>query len=712
LTDNITVKIIMKIRRSGNMKKLETKKSKRFIKVKSIKTVILISILPIVLISLVTMGIFSNYTSKRLITGEIEARMKHQLQETINLIDKDMQKHAQIAVDLGKFMGTGGVLLNKATITKTQEGILSTNEDTLGVGVWFEPYKYKKDIKFFGPYAYKEAGATKVTDDYATQEYNYPEQEWYTTGKNSEKHNAWQEPYYDDTLKMTMLTSSAPMYDENKNFLGVVTADMSLTTIQENIKNIKVGETGKAMLLGKDGTYLAGVSEELSMKIKATDDKNASIAKLGQDILKNKEGISYFEDENGRNLTYYKQIPELGWNIVLSIPQKELYAPIDKLLTSIIILILITCALVTLGVSIFSGYLTKNIKEVNDLSYAIAEGDLTQTIRVRNENELGSMGNNLNKMTNNLRELVRKITESLEDVVATSEELTASSEQTQQSAEQVSLAIQQVALGSGEQVTITNDTTKIAEEIFTGMEQISNNIQAVTNTSLEAFERAGKGNIVVASAIEQMNNIRGKVAVSTQAVSILGDKSKEIGSIVSLITSIAGQTNLLALNAAIEAARAGEQGRGFAVVADEVRKLAEQSASAAGNISNLINEIQMEIVNAVNAMDNGTIAVTDGINMVNDAGKSFGDILEDINYISSQMQDVSAVTEEIGAGTHNMLGAIENVAKISTESSENAESVVAASEEQTALMKEVANAAGNLSDMSMELQSLISDFKL
>ena len=233
------------------MSKFTMKKNMNFTKVKSIKTVILISILPVVLISLVIMGIFSNYTSKKLITTEIENRMKHQLQETINLIDKDMEKHAQIAVDLGKFTGASRLVLTKEAITKAQEEVLSTNKDTLGVGVWFEPYKYKKDIKFFGPYAYKEAGVSKVTEDYATEEYNYPAQPWYTIGKNTDKNIAWQEPYYDDTLKMTMLTATAPIYDENKNFLGVATADMSLKTIQENIKNIKVGQTGKAMLTRK-----------------------------------------------------------------------------------------------------------------------------------------------------------------------------------------------------------------------------------------------------------------------------------------------------------------------------------------------------------------------------------------------------------------------------------------------------------------------------
>ncbi|WMJ81113.1 methyl-accepting chemotaxis protein [Clostridium sp. MB40-C1] len=682
-----------------------------FTKIKSIKVVIMISILPVVLISLLIMGIFSNYTSKKLITTEIENRMKHQLEETINLIEKDMERHAQIAVDLAKVAGASSSVLTKDAIIKAQEGVLSTNKDTLGVGVWFEPYKYRTDTKFFGPYVYKDKDVVKITEDYATEQYNYPSQDWYNMDKNSNNHVSWKEPYYDETLKMTMLTSAAPINDGNKNFLGVVTADMSLDTIQTNIKSIRVGQTGKAVLLGKDGTYLAGASDKSVMKVKITEDQNKSIAKLGENILKNKEGISSF-DENGKNLVYYKQIPSLGWSIVLSIPEKELYAPVNKLLMNIVILSSITCILVIVAISIFGVYITKNVKEVNDLSYAIAEGDLTQTINLKSQNELGSMGNNLNRMNNNLKELIGKVTGSLEQVVATAEELTSSSEQTQQSAEQVSLAIQQVAVGSVEQVSITNDTTRIAEDIFTGMEHISNNIQTVTNTSLEAFKRAEKGNEVVYSAIKQINNISEKVSISSGAVLTLGEKSKEIGTIVSVITDIAGQTNLLALNAAIEAARAGEQGKGFVVVADQVKKLAEQSALAAGNISSLINEIQKEIINAINAMNNGNIAVEDGINMVNQAGKSFGEILEDINHVASQMQDVTAVTEEIGAGTHKMVAAIENVAKISTQSSEKAENVVAASEEQTALMKEVANAAENLTQMAVELQTLMSNFKL
>ena len=694
------------------MSKTTSKFSISFSKIKSIKALIMFTILPLVLISLFAMAIFSNYTSKKLLTAEIQNRMQHQMQENINLIEKNMEVHGEIAVAVGKVANTNMLTMKKQDLEKTTAGIVSTNKDTLGAGIWFEPYKYSKDLKFFGPYIYRDGESIVASDMYATEEYNYPAQAWYTLGKNPDKSLLWAEPFYDETLKISMLTAVAPLYDEKKNFLGVATADMSFDTIQENIGKIKVGNTGKAMLIGKDGTYYAGVAKEKIMKSKITEDKNQSLVKLGQDVLKNKQGTSSFEDEKGKNYVYYMQVPSLGSTLVLSIPEKELYAPVSALTMNIAILGLVTCILVILAIIIFSAYISKNIKEVNDLSYAISRGDLTQVLNINSENELGKMGNNLNTMTNNLKDLVKSVSGSLDQVVATAEELSASSDQTQQSSEQICEAIQQVALGSEQQVSITNDTTKIAEEIFTGMEQITNNVQTVTNTSLEAFKRAEKGNDVVSSAINHMNNISDKVATSSQVVSVLGDKSKEIGNILSLITSIAEQTNLLALNAAIEAARAGEQGRGFAVVADEVRKLAEQSGSAAGNISLLINEIQREIVNAVSAMDNGTTAVNDGINMVNQAGKAFGEILKDINYISTQMQDVSAVTEEINAGTHNMLEAIQNVSNISDESAGNAQNVVAASEEQTALMKEVANAAETLTQMAVDLQGTMSKFKL
>ncbi|MGH4137372.1 methyl-accepting chemotaxis protein [Clostridium sp.] len=664
------------------------------------------------MLTFTAIGIFAYSNSKKTINIEIEQKMNHQLKETVNSIQTDLEKHGQIPASVSRSVESMDKIMKKDNFVSLTQKSISINEDTFGLGIWFEPYKYDKALKYFSPYAFKENGKAKYSDEYITTQYEYTKEEWYTLGKNTDKVVVWSSAYVDPVTKIAMVTATAPFYDENNNFIGVTTADMGLAQIQKKISEIKVGNTGKAVLLSGDGTYLAGDSAEKIMKMKIAENPNKNIAEVGKKITKDKNGNAGYKDVDGEKQVYYKVIPETGWIVALVMPERELYASLQSLLIKIISILLVASVLVIVVVLLFSSYITRNIKRVNDLSFAIAEGDLTKTLEVNNKNELGEMGSHLNKMTNNLRVLVKSTIESLEQVVATSEELTASSDQTQQSAEEISLAIQKVAQGSEEQVVIALDASRVAKEIFTGIEQISQNVQGVTNASLATSAKAEKGNEIINSAIDYMNNISEKVAVSSQVVSVLGDKSTKIGGIVSSITSIAEQTNLLALNAAIEAARAGQQGRGFAVVADEVRKLAEQSAEAAGNISGLIHEIQNEIINAVKAMNNGTLAVDDGIRKVNEAGKSFGDILHDVNYMASEMQDVSAVVEEISAGTHNMLEGVENVSRISSEASGNSQNVAAGSEEQTALMKEVANAAENLTKMAAELQNSMRNFKL
>lgn len=208
-----------------------------------------------------------------------------------------------------------------------------------------------------------------------------------------------------------------------------------------------------------------------------------------------------------------------------------------------------------------------------------------------------------------------------------------------------------------------------------------------------------------------MMEIEETVSTSAAIISQLGERSKEIGQIVETISGIAGQTNLLALNAAIEAARAGEQGRGFAVVADEVRKLAEQSQGAAQQIAGLIGEIQSETDKAVVSMENGTSKVKAGTGIVNEAGETFEKIIVMVTDVAQKVEQISTRIRGLARGSQHVVASIHQFEELTTKTVEEVQTVSATTEEQAASMEEIASSSQCLSQMAAELQQAISDLK-
>ncbi|HJV44755.1 MAG TPA: methyl-accepting chemotaxis protein [Bacillota bacterium] len=342
----------------------------------------------------------------------------------------------------------------------------------------------------------------------------------------------------------------------------------------------------------------------------------------------------------------------------------------------------------------------------------IASGDLTaDAIQVKNRDEIGQVAHSFNEMAVNLRKMISKVGFSAEQLATSAEELSASAEQTGRATEQITVSIQEVAQGSEKQVASSSEATIVITEISKGMDQVAVSIQNVADSTAEANQKAVQGNSMVIKTVEQMDTAQSRVNSTAEVVNLLGEKSKKIDQIVALITQISNQTNLLALNAAIEAARAGEHGRGFAVVADEVRKLAEQSTNAAAEISEIIHEIQIEADRAVISMNDGTQAVKDGILLVHQSGTAFKDIAEVIGIVSAQSQEVSAIVDQVTAGTQNMVNMMENVSNISVQTGGNTQSVAAAAEEQNASMEEVSASAQSLSRLAEDLKAVVGTFK-
>ena len=328
------------------------------------------------------------------------------------------------------------------------------------------------------------------------------------------------------------------------------------------------------------------------------------------------------------------------------------------------------------------------------------------------KDEMGQLGDALAHMRDSLRIVFKQVNESSEQVAASSEELTASAEQSAQAANQVAESISEVAIGAEKQVNAINETSAVVERMSASIQQVAINTDLVANKSAQAAETSKTGGMSVEKAVNQMSKIEQTVNNSAQVVTTLGERSKEIGQIVDTISGIAGQTNLLALNAAIEAARAGEQGRGFAVVADEVRKLAEQSHDAAKKISTLINEIQGDTDKAVIAMSEGTREVKIGTEVVTTAGHAFREIANLVTEVSNQVKEISAAIQQMSNGSQQIVTSVQQIDEQSKKTSGEAQTVSAATEEQSASMEEIASSSQALANLAMDLREAVSKFQI
>ncbi|MFQ5737109.1 MAG: methyl-accepting chemotaxis protein [Thermodesulfobacteriota bacterium] len=303
----------------------------------------------------------------------------------------------------------------------------------------------------------------------------------------------------------------------------------------------------------------------------------------------------------------------------------------------------------------------------NTMSTIESTNDLTVTIDVKSEDESGQMATAFNRMMEKFHGMIRNIHVSIEQLASSSEELSSS-------------AIQ-IAGGSRAQSERANQVSTASQEMSATLTEVAKNISGAATAAKEASDVAVKGGDIVSKTIDSMNGIAVTAKESSDIISVLGGRSKDIGNIINVIDDIADQTNLLALNAAIEAARAGEQGRGFAVVADEVRKLAEKTIKATKEIGEMIKAMQGETDKAINSMEQEVAAVENGVSLAKEAGKALTEIVSKVDEVTSMVHQVTTATAQQTTATEQISSDIEAVASVVTETTTSTEQIARASQE-------------------------------
>ena len=509
------------------------------------------------------------------------------------------------------------------------------------------------------------------------ENYDPTKRGWYTQSIDSLE--AKRIPAYADSLSGAPLVDYVMRFEGQNGLYGSVGVDVTLKKLTEILSDVKFGGEGYVVMVEDTGTVLADPSDPEN-NFKDIKEASRSYAELNDE--------SSVQELNIDGETWFAKVyisPDLGWKFIGLVPSEVVFAQANSLIvTTVIIAVVMIVIFMAIG-SILAGVVIRPVKVMADSLTNISqgEGDLTQRLDVMTQDESGQMAQAFNNFVSSIDQIIghtKTSCERISSVAHKSENLSASLSQTVN--QQVD-SVDQVSTAFNEMVATANE--------------VASNCSAAAQAAESSEAQVQEGNQLIQQTMSSLQNLETEINSSNDTMLVLAKESDNIVSILDTIKAIAEQTNLLALNAAIEAARAGEQGRGFAVVADEVRTLAGRTAQSTDEIDKMLTQLQLQTNSASSKMQNSVSVAKDSVELASKTYQVFEQILSSVLDIKGMMIQISAAAEE----QHLVAEEINNNVLVIHDGTVKSDD----------LSKQVTATATALNELSSELQAMVQRFK-